>query len=88
MSIKQIDGYKIKMNECLGKGSYGSVYVGESDTTHKKVAIKVIPKDASTFLIILSRLWRVSEGGSFSIDKNHEICKKPEHRPVCRCHGE
>lgn len=49
MSVKQIDGYKIKMSECLGRGAYGSVYIGESDTTHKKVAIKVIQKDASKY---------------------------------------
>lgn len=50
MSIKQIDGYKIRMNSCLGRGAYGSVYTGVSDTTHKEVAIKVIQKDASNFL--------------------------------------
>jgi hypothetical protein len=44
MSVKQIDGYKIRMNEILGKGSFGSVYVGEADKTHKKVAVKVINK--------------------------------------------
>lgn len=49
MSIKQIDGYKIKMNSCLGRGSYGSVYLGVSDTTQKEVAIKVIPKDTSKY---------------------------------------
>ena len=48
MSVKQIDGYKIMMNECLGNGAYGSVYMGESDKNHKKVAIKVIKKNAST----------------------------------------
>jgi serine/threonine protein kinase len=47
MSIKQIDGYKIKMNEKLGVGSYGTVYAGESDTTHKRVAIKILPKESS-----------------------------------------
>lgn len=56
MSVKQIDGYKIRMNECLGRGAYGSVYIGESDKTHKKVAIKVIQKDASKFLSLHSRL--------------------------------
>lgn len=55
MSIKQIDGYKIRMNDCLGRGAYGSVYVGESDKTHKKVAIKIIQKDASIFLFYCSR---------------------------------
>ncbi len=32
-SMKQIDGYKIYMNQCIGKGSFGSVYVGVSDKT-------------------------------------------------------
>jgi len=35
MSLKQIDGYKIKMNCRMGQGAYGSVYKGISDTTHK-----------------------------------------------------
>lgn len=56
MTIKQIDGYKIRMDKCLGQGAYGSVYIGESDKTHKNVAIKVIQKNASTSLIIQSTL--------------------------------
>ena len=44
MSIKQIDGYKIRMNDKLGTGSYGSVYKGESDVDHKTVAIKILSK--------------------------------------------
>jgi len=28
MTIKQIEGYSIYMNKILGKGSYGSVYIG------------------------------------------------------------
>jgi len=56
MSVKQIDGYKIRMNECLGKGAYGTVYIGESDKTHKKVAIKVIQKNASIYASYSSRL--------------------------------
>lgn len=53
MSVKQIDGYKIKMSNCLGRGAYGSVYKGVSDTTHKEVAIKIIQKDQSKFWVIL-----------------------------------
>lgn len=79
MSIKQIDGYKIKMNECLGRGSFGSVYVGVTDTNDKKVAIKVIPKDASIFLINSSRLRRVPERSSFPVNKNPAIRKEPKH---------
>jgi len=28
MTIKQIQGYQIKMKECLGSGSFGIVYIG------------------------------------------------------------
>lgn len=28
MTVKQIEGYQIYMNKLLGKGSYGSVYIG------------------------------------------------------------
>jgi hypothetical protein len=31
--MKQIDGYKIYMNQMLGKGSFGAVYVGIKDDT-------------------------------------------------------
>ena len=31
--MKQIDGYKIYMNQMLGKGSFGAVYVGIKDET-------------------------------------------------------
>jgi len=47
-SIKQIDGYKIYMNQVLGKGSYGSVYKGISDKTKEPVAVKILNKSEST----------------------------------------
>ena len=31
--MKQIDGYKIDMNQMLGKGSFGDVYAGTKDGT-------------------------------------------------------
>jgi len=31
--MKKIDGYMIHMNKLLGKGSFGSVYIGQSDKT-------------------------------------------------------
>ena len=31
--MKQIDGYKIYMNQMLGKGSFGAVYAGIKDDT-------------------------------------------------------
>lgn len=34
MTVKQIEGYQIYMSKVLGKGSYGSVYVGKKDGTN------------------------------------------------------
>lgn len=51
MAIKQIQDYTIYMAQVLGRGSYGSVYVGKSDKTGEKVAIKILPKDNSSILI-------------------------------------
>ncbi len=48
--MKQIDGYKIFMNKLIGKGSFGSVYEGVSDTTGDKVAVKILPKASSNKL--------------------------------------
>lgn len=48
--MKQIDGYKIFMNKPLGKGSFGSVYEGVSDTTGEKVAVKILPKSSSKYM--------------------------------------
>jgi hypothetical protein len=31
MTTKQIEGYTIFMNKILGKGSFGSVYVGKKE---------------------------------------------------------
>ena len=31
--MKQIDGYKIYMNQMLGKGPFGAVYAGIKDET-------------------------------------------------------
>ncbi len=82
MSVKQIDGYKIRMNECLGNGAYGSVYVGESDKTHKKVAIKVIQKNASTSFTNLSRLGRVPQERPVPRNQDHAVGPQPKHRAV------
>ncbi len=46
-TMKQIDGYKIYMNQVLGKGSFGAVYLGTSDKTGEQVAVKVLPKSSS-----------------------------------------
>ena len=45
---RKITGYTILLNECLGEGSYGSVYVGVSKKTKEKCAIKIIPRSEST----------------------------------------
>lgn len=49
---KQIDGYKIFLGQMLGKGSFGSVYVGVNDKTGEKVAVKVLPKASSIYILI------------------------------------
>ena len=44
MTIKQIEGYQIYMSKLLGKGSYGSVFIGKKDHTNEPVAVKILPK--------------------------------------------
>ncbi len=51
MSVKQIEGYTILMNKVLGKGSYGSVYIGKQDNTGQEVAVKILSKDSSKSFI-------------------------------------
>jgi serine/threonine protein kinase len=48
-AMKQIDGYKIYMNQMIGKGSFGAVYIGVSDSTGQKVAVKILSKANSIF---------------------------------------
>ena len=45
--IKHIDGYDIHMKSMLGQGSFGAVYVGVSEKTGDKVAVKVLKKISS-----------------------------------------
>lgn len=52
MSVKQIEGYTIYMNKVLGKGSYGSVYIGKQDKTGNQVAVKILSKDSSIFTLM------------------------------------
>jgi serine/threonine protein kinase len=44
MTIKQIEGYSIYMSKILGKGSYGSVYIGRKDQSNEQVAVKILAK--------------------------------------------
>jgi serine/threonine protein kinase len=41
------------MNKVLGKGSYGSVYIGKQDNTGQEVAVKILSKDSSKYIIIV-----------------------------------
>ena len=49
--VKQSDGYKIFMSKMLGKGSYGAVYIGSSDKDNEEVAVKILKKDSSKYLL-------------------------------------
>ena len=51
--IKHIDGYDIYMKQMLGQGSFGAVYVGVSEKTHEKVAVKVLKKNNSNSILNL-----------------------------------
>lgn len=44
VSNKIIKGYKIYMNNMLGQGSFGDVYIGVSNKTGEKVAVKILSK--------------------------------------------
>lgn len=48
MSVKQIEGYTIYLEQVLGRGSYGKVYRGMDERGKRLVAIKVIPRENST----------------------------------------
>ena len=52
--VKQIDGYKIYMGKMLGKGSYGAVYIGSSDKNGEEVAVKILKKNSSNYLLMKS----------------------------------
>lgn len=74
MSTKQIDGYKIRMNEVLGRGSFGDVFVGVSDETQAKVAIKVLKKANSMRYIIQSTQTSTSRTRSSTKSKSCKQC--------------
>lgn len=40
------------MNKILGKGSYGSVYLGKQESTGEQVAVKILSKDSSNRHVI------------------------------------
>lgn len=42
--VKTITGYNIFLDQMLGKGAFGEVFVGESQKTKQKVAIKALQK--------------------------------------------
>lgn len=44
---KKIDRYTIHLDEKLGVGSFGTVYVGYQDGTKDKVAVKMLDKKIS-----------------------------------------
>lgn len=46
-NTKKISNYAIMLNEKLGSGSYGSVYIAKHMQTGEKVAVKIINKSTS-----------------------------------------
>jgi serine/threonine protein kinase len=53
MQKKKIDNYIIYMDKKLGEGAFGTVYHGEHEKTHQKVAVKMLVKKASNNLLYL-----------------------------------
>jgi serine/threonine protein kinase len=49
---KKITNYTVLMDNKLGEGAFGKVYVGEQDNTNLKVAIKVLEKKAGNNMFI------------------------------------
>lgn len=49
---KKITNYTILMDNKLGEGAFGKVYVGEQDHTKLKVAIKVLEKKSGKIKVI------------------------------------
>ena len=47
---KKITNYTILMDNKLGEGAFGKVYVGEQDATKLKVAVKVLEKKTGRLL--------------------------------------
>lgn len=67
MQKKKIDNYTIYLDRKLGEGSFGTVYLGEQDTTNLKVAIKMLSKKTST--IPLTKLTKTTTSKKPSIQK-------------------
>jgi serine/threonine protein kinase len=40
------------MGKVLGKGNFGSVYLGRQESTGEEVAVKILSKDSSRSMII------------------------------------
>ena len=52
MQKKKIDNYTIFLDKKLGEGSFGTVCLGEHETTKLKVAVKMLLKKTSNLLFI------------------------------------
>ena len=53
MSVKHVENYSIMMEQKLGQGNYGSVYVGKN-RRGEDVAVKIMTKDNSNSALIKS----------------------------------
>ena len=41
---KRVENYSFSLHAVIGRGSYGTVYIGKDDKTNQPVAIKVVDK--------------------------------------------
>lgn len=88
MPIKQIDGYKIYLDNKLGEGSYGAVYIGMSDDTHEKVAVKILKKSSSNYIFIPSRFRWLPQKCLVFRNQDHAKREIRKYCRVLRCDGE
>ena len=52
--IKKVGEYKIFLNEVLGEGGFGKVFVAEDTNKKEKVAIKCINREMCIFVSLFS----------------------------------
>ena len=76
--IIQIDkNYVINVSKELGKGGFGSLFIGENISSHQKVAVKVEKATSRSHLQMESKIMAEIQGGK-GIPKVYKFIKKKE----------